>query len=295
MRILLINTALDHCVTALSEGGKIVCSLETPGRRAYANLLFRQIRELFDADTVAANEIDGIACVNGPGSFTGLRVGLAAAKGLALVHDLPIAPVNTLLNCCLTMYDADVRERMTPLPSTWYVSLLDARNERLYGAAYAAPVSDRPHWYIEHEPWVGAAADFFDCLEQRLTDGVVSLVGGRPNCRPERLVIGWAGARPEYFPTEEELTDRFGLEIAMRSGIYGFAETLVEMAVPVLSGMLPTAEADEIAVLSDEVDLPSTPKRVELTAVNAGNLLPLYVSLAQAERFLATSPSLPNS
>ncbi len=287
MRILLINTALDHCVTALSEEGKIVHSLETPGRRAYANLLFRQIRELFDADTVAADEIDGIVCVNGPGSFTGLRVGLAVAKGLALAHDLRIVPVNTLLNCCLTMRDTDLREQMVPLSPTWYVPLIDARNERLYGAAYVAPVSDLPHWYIEYEPRVGAAADFLDYLEKRLTDGAVSTVCGRPNCRPERLVIGWAGAMPEYFPAATDLTARFGLEVVMYSGIYDFAETLVEMAVPALSGMFPTTV--------DEADVLKTPERLELAAVDAENLLPLYVSPAQAERFLAKPPSLPTS
>ena len=287
MRILLINTALDHCVTALSEGGRIARGLETPGRRAYANLLFRQIRELFGADTVAAEDIDGIICVNGPGSCTGLRVGLAAAKGLALAHDLRIVPVNTLLNCCFTMHDADVRERTELLPPTWYVPLLDARNERLYGAVYAMPGADQLHWHIEREPLVGAAADFLNYLEKRLTDGAVSTVCGRPNCRPERLVIGWAGAMPEYFPAAVDLTARFGLEVVMYSGIYDFAETLVEMAVSALSGMFPTTV--------DEANVLKIPEQLELAAVDAENLLPLYVSPAQAERFLAKPPSLPTS
>ncbi len=95
-RLLALETAGVDTSVALGAGGRILtASLEADGRqhRSVPGL----IDSLLSEAGLAARDIDAIAFDRGPGRFIGLRVGLAAAQGWALAHDLPLVPVSSLV------------------------------------------------------------------------------------------------------------------------------------------------------------------------------------------------------
>ena len=95
MRLLLIDTCGEVGSVALSEGETIAAS-ETLPERGSSSALLPAITRLLQAKGWALSKLDGIGVVAGPGSFTGVRVGLAAAKGLCEAASLPLAAVSRL-------------------------------------------------------------------------------------------------------------------------------------------------------------------------------------------------------
>jgi tRNA threonylcarbamoyladenosine biosynthesis protein TsaB len=95
VRLLLIDTCGDVGGVALSEGESIAAS-ETLPERGSSSALLPAVSRLLKEKGWALADLDGIGVVAGPGSFTGVRVGLAAAKGLCVAANLPLAAVSRL-------------------------------------------------------------------------------------------------------------------------------------------------------------------------------------------------------
>ncbi len=96
MKILGIDTSTDICGIALTNDKTLITEFRSNIKRAHAEkIIFAIDRVLGDAH-LKPKEIDGIAISIGPGSFTGLRIGLAAVKGLALATNLPVVAVPSL-------------------------------------------------------------------------------------------------------------------------------------------------------------------------------------------------------
>jgi len=91
--ILGIDTATRQCSVALSEGEKIIATREARGRAVHNKKLADFIDALMNETGLDFQAVKGIAINIGPGSFTGLRIGLSMAKGLAYPYNLPILPV----------------------------------------------------------------------------------------------------------------------------------------------------------------------------------------------------------
>ncbi len=96
MKLLAVDTCLDACSAALWADGGVAASLSEPMSRGHQERLAPQVAELMQGAGCAFSELDRIAVTVGPGSFTGLRVGLAFAKGLALALDVPCVGVGAL-------------------------------------------------------------------------------------------------------------------------------------------------------------------------------------------------------
>jgi tRNA threonylcarbamoyladenosine biosynthesis protein TsaB len=127
MLILAIDTALDACAAAVldtSAGG--VIALESQAmKRGHAEALMPLIARVMKASGVAFAALDRIAATTGPGSFTGLRVGLSAARGIALAAGKPVVGVTTL-----TAFAAPiVSENDEPHP---VLAAIDARHDHVY-------------------------------------------------------------------------------------------------------------------------------------------------------------------
>lgn len=95
MKILALDTATDACSAALWNNGEIVEKFQI-APRLHTQLILPMINELLTESGFSLNQFSGIAVTHGPGSFTGLRVGLGVAQGLAISADLPIVSVSTL-------------------------------------------------------------------------------------------------------------------------------------------------------------------------------------------------------
>ena len=96
MKIIAIDTATDICGVSYLENGKIVHTVEENIPRQHIKSLPLFYEKLCSETELVLNNIDGIAVSIGPGSFTGLRIGLSYSKGLAFGCGLPIFPVPTL-------------------------------------------------------------------------------------------------------------------------------------------------------------------------------------------------------
>jgi tRNA threonylcarbamoyladenosine biosynthesis protein TsaB len=98
MRILAIDTALDACAAAVldTERRDLVASETQPMMRGHAEALMPLVARVMDAARLEFADIDRIAVTVGPGSFTGVRVGIAAARGIALAAGKPAIGLTTL-------------------------------------------------------------------------------------------------------------------------------------------------------------------------------------------------------
>ena len=128
MAILLsIETAAKGCSTALHENGKLLAAEELHIPQATAARLAVMIRNLFTYTSLSLPEIDGVVVSKGPGSYTGLRIGVATAKGICLALDKPLLAINTLE---LLAYEAIFK--MAVDGHLHYCPMLDARRMEVY-------------------------------------------------------------------------------------------------------------------------------------------------------------------
>src|SRR3954468_18654396 len=98
MLILAIDTALDACAAGVLDtaAGKLVAQESQPMKRGHAEALMPLVARVMKESGVAFASLDRVAVTTGPGSFTGLRVGLSAARGIGLAADKPVGGLTTL-------------------------------------------------------------------------------------------------------------------------------------------------------------------------------------------------------
>ncbi|MBV9303699.1 MAG: tRNA (adenosine(37)-N6)-threonylcarbamoyltransferase complex dimerization subunit type 1 TsaB [Acidobacteriaceae bacterium] len=94
--VLAVDTTSEIASLALHRDGKALAERELHSTEGFAHLIFPAIEQLLKSSGVALNEIDCFAAASGPGSFTGVRVGLAAVKGLAEATGKPAAGISNL-------------------------------------------------------------------------------------------------------------------------------------------------------------------------------------------------------
>ncbi|MFC1723992.1 tRNA (adenosine(37)-N6)-threonylcarbamoyltransferase complex dimerization subunit type 1 TsaB [candidate division KSB1 bacterium] len=115
MIILGIETALDICGVALADEKGIIAEKNTDGKNAHSALIFKQLKDLLYQKNLDIENISGVAVSIGPGSYTGLRIGLAAAKGIAFGLNVPIIGVPTL-DTLAVQYTGSVEKVWALLP-----------------------------------------------------------------------------------------------------------------------------------------------------------------------------------
>jgi len=192
--LLALETATEAASVALLRDGEPLAALELPADRPASEALLPAILELLAARSLEPASLDAFAVSIGPGSFTGLRVGVATAKGLAFGAGRCVAGVPTLAALAATQRSGCV------------AAVLDARRGELYAAAHRAedPLAE-PLWgpcvlapaelaaRLE-AGWrvVGAAAPgVAQAVRARLGDAV-ALVGPP---RPDAFTVGRLGVR----------------------------------------------------------------------------------------------------
>jgi tRNA threonylcarbamoyladenosine biosynthesis protein TsaB len=139
MRILSIDTTTMQGSVALSEGDLLIAQEQHGIRATHSERLLASIDHLLSMAKWSRSEIEGIAVALGPGSFTGLRIGLATAKGMALAIGCPIVGVSSLE--CLALNGRGAEGTV--------VSLIDAKRGELYAAAYRIPWEGRLQTVME--------------------------------------------------------------------------------------------------------------------------------------------------
>jgi tRNA threonylcarbamoyladenosine biosynthesis protein TsaB len=197
MLILAIDTALDACAAAVldTEAGKLIAQESQSMKRGHAEALMPLIGRVIAASGVAFADLDRIAVTTGPGSFTGLRVGLSAARGIALAADIPVVGVTTL-----AAYAAPIVSQNAEYP---VVSAIDARHDHVYlqivggdGSALVrpcvAPMAEALNaWRFGAPCLVGNAAGI---LAERWPEHAVAPFKVDAQSAPDISWVGWLGA-----------------------------------------------------------------------------------------------------
>ena len=91
MNILAFDTCFSACSVALQQNSSLIAERLKLLERGHAEEIFPMISEVLSDAKIDWEEIDCLGITNGPGTFTGLRVGLAAARGIALTRKIPIS------------------------------------------------------------------------------------------------------------------------------------------------------------------------------------------------------------
>jgi tRNA threonylcarbamoyladenosine biosynthesis protein TsaB len=177
MKLLALETATLAGGAALLEDGRLVGESRLNIALTHSERLMAVVDRLLQDCGWPAASLDALAVSVGPGSFTGLRVGAATAKGLALALEIPVAPVPTL----------DALAATLPFADAPVCPILDARKHEVYCSLFR---------------WTGAGMarqwDYLalppEALAARLEAPVIVLGDGVPSCRPHLARLG-AGVR----------------------------------------------------------------------------------------------------
>ncbi|MCP3901522.1 MAG: tRNA (adenosine(37)-N6)-threonylcarbamoyltransferase complex dimerization subunit type 1 TsaB [Desulfobacteraceae bacterium] len=96
MKILAISTAEKECSIALLENNNLVCEELWAAKQTHSKRIMGMVDRIMDRACVSVNELDGFVVAKGPGSFTGLRIGITTIKGLAYATSKPCAGISSL-------------------------------------------------------------------------------------------------------------------------------------------------------------------------------------------------------
>lgn len=134
--ILNIETATEVCSIALSRDGKIIFERENTEGRSHANLLGVFVDEALQYSRSNNIDIDAVAVSSGPGSYTGLRIGVSEAKGLCYGLRIPLIALKTLEIMAQQIADEAILDADTIL-----CPMIDARRMEVYAAIYNSQLS----------------------------------------------------------------------------------------------------------------------------------------------------------
>jgi len=127
--VLNIETATTNCSVSLSKDGEtLVLKEDKDSGYSHAEKLHVYIDELFKKANINPQDIDAVAVSKGPGSYTGLRIGVSAAKGLCFALDKPLLAVSTLESLA----------QQVKINDGYIVPMLDARRLEVYSAVFDA-------------------------------------------------------------------------------------------------------------------------------------------------------------
>ncbi|MCB0444761.1 MAG: tRNA (adenosine(37)-N6)-threonylcarbamoyltransferase complex dimerization subunit type 1 TsaB [Gelidibacter sp.] len=158
--ILSIETATTNCSVALSKGGEtLVLKEDNNTNYSHAESLHVFIETVLKSANLQPSQLDAIAVSKGPGSYTGLRIGVSAAKGLCFSLDKPLISVNTLQALA---HQISIKQGVI-------VAMLDARRMEVYASVYDA----------NHQQIRGIEAQILDekAFETYLEAGKVYFIG----------------------------------------------------------------------------------------------------------------------
>jgi len=165
--ILALDTTRETGGLALMRGGELLEDLELHAPSGFAHVLYGHLRDLLDRHSVKLQEIDCFAAASGPGSFTGVRVGLACVKGLAEAAGKPALGISNLQ--ALAWYGT------APLRAV----VMDARRGEVYAAVYddcLNPVF--PEVVIQLPDWLAALPQAVEmiALEEKAPRGLARAI-----------------------------------------------------------------------------------------------------------------------
>lgn len=186
--ILNIETATKNCSVSIANKGKIISIKElNNGNYSHAEVLHPFIEEVVKESQLIFKNIEAVAVSKGPGSYTGLRIGVSAAKGLCFANNIPLISVNTLQSLASSITNSE----------GYIIPMIDARRMEVYADVFSA----------QYESLRGIKAEIIteDSYSTYLNKGLVTFLGdGALKCKS---VITHKNALfiEDKFPSSEQM------------------------------------------------------------------------------------------
>ena len=186
--ILNIETATKNCSVSIADKGNILAIKElNNGNYSHAEVLHPFIADILKEAQLSSKDIDAVAVSKGPGSYTGLRIGVSAAKGLCFAFDKPLISVDTLTALAHATNSSD----------GYIVPMIDARRMEVYASVYDANYTQ----VREIKAEIITEASYQDYLKL----GTVTFLGdGAMKCK-EVITHENAVFLSDYFPSSKEM------------------------------------------------------------------------------------------
>ena len=187
MRILYIDTSSSFLYTGIVDKNKLLCEVKKEYNHELSKYALPEIVEMFENNNIDPESIDKIIVVNGPGSFTGIRIGITIAKVYAWSLNIPITTITSLEAMMLSSKK-----------NTNYVPVIDARRDYVFGAIYSDKKEQilKPK-HIKIEDLKQELEDINDYII--ITNDEVNLDGEKESYDPDILTI------VDYFKDKEPM------------------------------------------------------------------------------------------
>ena len=179
-RIILIETSTALCSVALAEDGAVVAYRESSSPKAHASLTAVFIQEMLSERGLTIADCDAVCVSMGPGSYTGLRVGVSTAKGLCFGARKPLIAVGTLDTLVAQATDASSNGAAVP-DYKYIVPMIDARRMEVYTATFVRS-TDAPTGCRSESGWVQTTETAPMIIDENsfadiLADGPILFIG----------------------------------------------------------------------------------------------------------------------
>lgn len=202
MKILALETSAKAVSAAVSEDGKILCSGYQDTGLTHSRTLMPIVEHILKNTGLAVADMDAIAVAAGPGSFTGIRIGVAAAKGLAFAADKPAVGVSTLAAMARNVAFCD----------GLVICAMDARRQQVYNALFRAERG---------------------CLTRLTPDRAIALeelAAEIKNDENEKIIVGDGAQLCYTYLSEQGIPCRMAPPSLVMQHAVGVAQTAGEMA-----------------------------------------------------------------
>ena len=230
MKILSIDTSSSICSVAILEDTKIIKEMHNFSEKEHSETLMPMIDELFKTTNLSLDSIGLIACSVGPGSFTGIRIGIATVKAFADAKNIPVVGVNSL--------EAMAYLGVAQKGDGEFVSILDARNDNVYFAIYKMKKGQFSIYKNPEAMQISEAITYIDNL--KLPIYFLGDIVNADLARIEQLYLSRVSiekANSEDVNKHEYLTNVGSLAIGValaglnryKNGIYGNSNSLTPM------------------------------------------------------------------
>lgn len=133
--IICIETATNLCSVALCDSAGVLSLKESNDLKSHASMLTLFIGDILKETGIMASDLEAVAVSKGPGSYTGLRIGVSVAKGISYAASIPLIGIDTTLSM-FTGISERMKDEGTVEPDTLFCPMLDARRMEVYYALY---------------------------------------------------------------------------------------------------------------------------------------------------------------
>lgn len=168
-KILIIDSSTEACSVALSNGAEVVSRFEIAPRR-HAELLLPMVEQVLEQSQLTLVELDAIGCCVGPGAFTGLRIAISVAQGLAYASNRPCVEISSL--AAMAAHSFSINDSECCLVS------IDARMNEVYFGSFRRDENDLPVANIQEQVIQPGQIE----LSESLIKTAITSKNNRPNC-----------------------------------------------------------------------------------------------------------------